>query len=165
MDIRESIRYLMQTQGMSIRELACRSGVRRLSIMHFLNGANIHTDNLQKLIKTLGYSFTLTPCNQMEPKIKLDNKAIARFCKKYHVRLLALFGSVLRDDFTKDSDIDILVDFERPIGFFEMADFEGALKRAIRTSHPLDVVTIGALSPLIAGDIINSSEVVYAKAA
>ena len=44
---------------------------------------------------------------------------------KYHVRSLGLFGSVVRDDFTESSDIDILVDFTQPIGieFIDLADF------------------------------------------
>lgn len=79
--------------------------------------------------------------------------------------MLALFGSVLRDDFAKESDIDILVDFEKPIGFFDLANFEADLRQLFHTSHPLDVVTVKSLSPLMAGNVINSSEVVYDKAA
>ncbi|RKY60543.1 MAG: nucleotidyltransferase, partial [Candidatus Latescibacterota bacterium] len=37
---------------------------------------------------------------------------LAAFCRKYHIRRLCLFGSVLRDDFRPDSDIDILVEFD-----------------------------------------------------
>ncbi|MDI6740228.1 MAG: nucleotidyltransferase domain-containing protein, partial [Candidatus Edwardsbacteria bacterium] len=44
----------------------------------------------------------------MKPDISKD--AIAGFCLKYHITKLALFGSVLRDDFDPDSDIDVLVD-------------------------------------------------------
>ena len=45
--------------------------------------------------------------------------------KRFGVSVLGLFGSVTRDDFTDSSDIDILVDFSRPIGmdFFTLADF------------------------------------------
>ncbi len=44
---------------------------------------------------------------------------------KYHVCSLGLFGSVVRDDFTSSSDIDIIVDFSQPIGieFIDLADF------------------------------------------
>ena len=43
---------------------------------------------------------------------------------KYHVNTLGLFGSIVRDDFTSDSDIDIVVDFNQPIGieFIDLAD-------------------------------------------
>ena len=45
--------------------------------------------------------------------------------KKYHVRTLGLFGSVVRDDFSSTSDVDIIVDFNQPIGieFIDLADY------------------------------------------
>jgi len=46
------------------------------------------------------------------PNIALPHDAIAAFCQRHHIRRLALFGSVLRDDFTPDSDVDVLVEFE-----------------------------------------------------
>ena len=45
-------------------------------------------------------------------KIKVPQEKIAAFCQKHHIRKLAFFGSVLRDDFRPDSDIDVLVEFE-----------------------------------------------------
>ena len=53
---------------------------------------------------------------------------------RYHVRELGLFGSVERDDFTPESDIDIIVDFNRPIGieFIDLADeLEAQLGRKV----------------------------------
>lgn len=47
-----------------------------------------------------------------EPRIALPTEAIADFCRRNRVRRLALFGSVLRDDFTADSDVDMLVEFD-----------------------------------------------------
>lgn len=44
--------------------------------------------------------------------IDLPTKAIAHFCEQHHIRKLSLFGSVLRDDFTDSSDIDVLVEFQ-----------------------------------------------------
>jgi uncharacterized protein len=45
--------------------------------------------------------------------------------KKFHVQTIGLFGSVVRDDFSSASDIDIIVDFSKPIGieFIDLADF------------------------------------------
>lgn len=165
METRKQIQYLMQNRQLSIRELSRQSGVRRLSIMRFLDGGNIHLDNLQKILASLGYTMTLAPTTGKQAKIKINPHAIAQLCKRHHVKMLALFGSVLRKDFSKDSDIDILVDFEKPVGFFEFADFETKLRKTLRTSHPLDVITVKSLSPLIAGNVINTSEVVYDKAA
>jgi predicted nucleotidyltransferase len=44
--------------------------------------------------------------------IKLSQEEINHFCQRHSIRKLFLFGSVLRDDFTKDSDVDVLVEFE-----------------------------------------------------
>ena len=55
----------------------------------------------------------------MSPRIPIDRERIAAFCRRHHIRKLALFGSVLRDDFGPDSDVDVLVEFEpgQVIGF------------------------------------------------
>jgi len=45
-------------------------------------------------------------------RIPVDRAKIAEFCRKHHIRRLAFFGSVLRDDFRPDSDVDVLVEFE-----------------------------------------------------
>jgi predicted nucleotidyltransferase len=47
----------------------------------------------------------------MSPRIQLDMAGIAVFCRHWRISELALFGSVLRDDFRPDSDIDVLVTF------------------------------------------------------
>lgn len=58
--------------------------------------------------------------------IKLSRAWIAEFCVRHHVRSFALFGSILRDDFGPESDIDVLVEFEPGktpgLGFFGMQD-------------------------------------------
>jgi predicted nucleotidyltransferase len=46
------------------------------------------------------------------PKIAIDRERLADFCRQHHIRRLQLFGSVLRDDFRPDSDVDVLVEFE-----------------------------------------------------
>jgi hypothetical protein len=46
------------------------------------------------------------------PRIALPEPAVADFCRRNHVRRLSLFGSVLREDFGEDSDVDVLVEFE-----------------------------------------------------
>ena len=62
----------------------------------------------------------------IEQRISLPREAIAEFCQRHHIRKMSLFGSVLRDDFRPDSDIDVLVEFE-PVGgsgLFHMAGLE-----------------------------------------
>jgi predicted nucleotidyltransferase len=57
---------------------------------------------------------------------------------KYHICSLGLFGSVVRDDFTTSSDIDIIVDFSQPIGieFIDLADF---IEKKLKS--PVDLVS------------------------
>lgn len=45
-------------------------------------------------------------------QIEIHKDQVAEFCRRHHVRKLALFGSVIRDDFRPDSDVDVLVEFE-----------------------------------------------------
>ena len=45
-------------------------------------------------------------------RLAVPRAAIVELCRRYHIRKLALFGSVLRDDFRPDSDVDVLVEFE-----------------------------------------------------
>ena len=47
------------------------------------------------------------------PRIDIPAEKIADFCRKNHIRRLSLFGSVLREDFSADSDVDVLVEFDR----------------------------------------------------
>ena len=47
------------------------------------------------------------------PRLPIDHPWIAEFCRKWRITEFALFGSVLRDDFGPDSDVDVLVSFER----------------------------------------------------
>ena len=59
-------------------------------------------------------------------KIRIPKAKLASFCKRHHIRRLALFGSVLRPDFGPKSDIDVLVEFEPGhtpgLAFFGMQD-------------------------------------------
>ena len=48
----------------------------------------------------------------MSARIDIPKEKIAAFCQRNHIRRMALFGSVLRDDFTPESDVDVLVEFE-----------------------------------------------------
>ena len=48
----------------------------------------------------------------MSTRIDIPKDEIAAFCQRNHIRRMALFGSVLRDDFTPESDVDVLVEFE-----------------------------------------------------
>ena len=47
----------------------------------------------------------------MPARIEIPHDEIAEFCRRNHIRRMALFGSVIRDDFTPESDVDVLVEF------------------------------------------------------
>lgn len=94
-------------------------------------------------------------------RIAVPAEAIEEFCRRHKFRELSLFGSVLRDDFRPDSDVDILVDFEPGTkhSFFDLdracRELEGLL------GHRVDLVTRGGLSPYIGPRILATREVVY----
>jgi len=60
---------------------------------------------------------------QIEHGLEIPHEAIGEFCRKNDIRRLSIFGSVLREDFRTDSDIDILVEFNESarVGYFAMA--------------------------------------------
>jgi uncharacterized protein with HEPN domain/predicted nucleotidyltransferase len=102
-------------------------------------------------------------------RIPVDRRKIAEFCRRHHIRRLKLFGSVLRDDFRPDSDVDVLVEFEpgHPVGLriVEMErELAGLLEGTGRTSSPRSISTGGfgtACSPLRSSSM-EKSDAVYA---
>ena len=97
--------------------------------------------------------------------INLPEKQIADFCRRWHISEFALFGSVLRDDFSPDSDLDVLVTFapEASWGLLDHLRMERELtallnrktdlfgKRAVEQSH----------NWMRRQEILNTAEVVY----
>jgi uncharacterized protein len=79
-------------------------------------------------------------------RITLPREAVADFCRKHHIRRLALFGSVLRDDFRPESDVDVLVEFEptHVPGFFAFFEMERELSEAL--GRKVDLNTPNSLS-------------------
>ena len=70
------------------------------------------------------YEWTL-----MKEKIDIPRDKLGEFCRRHHIRKLGLFGSVLRDDFGPDSDVDVLVEFDADcsVGLFKMVELEQEL--------------------------------------
>ena len=66
---------------------------------------------------------------------------------QYHVKQFGLFGSYAHGETTSRSDIDLLVQFERPVGFFKFIELENYLSEKLGTK--VDLVTEDALKPLI----------------
>jgi predicted nucleotidyltransferase len=99
----------------------------------------------------------------VSPRIALDRKQIAEFCLRHHVRKLSLFGSVLRDDFRPDSDVDVLVAFEpgRQVGL-RIIDMEEELSRMLG-GRRVDIVSEKYLNRRLRNRVLASAEVEYAE--
>jgi len=100
----------------------------------------------------------------MAPNLLIPKDKITTFCSRNHIRKLAIFGSVLRDDFRPDSDIDVLVEFEpdAAIGFFELYDIEQELS-ALFGGRKVDINTPQCLSKYFRDKVLAEAEVQYAK--
>ncbi len=99
----------------------------------------------------------------MRSRIHIDPDALAAFCRRHHVRKLAFFGSVLRDDFTPSSDVDVLVEFEAGhvpgLAFFSMEAELSAL-----FGRKVDLNTPGFLSRYFRDRVLAEAETQYVAA-
>ena len=77
--------------------------------------------------------------------------------QEYSVKTIGVFGSVARDEQTIQSDIDLLVEFSKPVGFVTFMRLENFLSK--RLGKQVDLVTSDSLKPLIRQDVL--SEVIY----
>ena len=96
-------------------------------------------------------------------RISLPLEGIAEFCRKHHIRKLSLFGSVLRDDFRPDSDIDVLVEFEADakVSLFDMGGMQ--IELAELMGREVDFKTAGFLSRYFRQKVIDSAETIYER--
>ena len=77
--------------------------------------------------------------------------------KEYYVKTIGVFGTVARDEQTGQSDIDLLVEFSKPVGFVTFMRLENFLSE--RLGKQVDLVTPDSLKPVIRQDVL--SEVIY----
>jgi predicted nucleotidyltransferase len=96
--------------------------------------------------------------------IKIPKQKITSYCKKNHIKKLALFGSFLRDDFRSDSDIDVLVEFEKDHipGFFNLVRMQDQLSQLFH-GRKVDLRTPNDLSRYFRDKVIHNTEVLYAE--
>ena len=98
-----------------------------------------------------------------ELPIAIDPEAVAAFCHDRGIRKLSLFGSVLRDDFGPDSDVDVLIVLEdaAPWDLFDWVDMIDELKTIF--GREVDLVEKTAIvNPFRRRHILDTHEVVYA---
>ena len=93
-------------------------------------------------------------------RIEIPHDRIADFCRRNHIRKLSLFGSVVRDDFRLDRDVDVLVGFEPGytpgLGFFTL---QAELSQIL--GHLVDLNTRQWLSPYFREEVENEQTPVY----
>lgn len=94
--------------------------------------------------------------------LRFDVQALARLCKRYAVRRLALFGSRLKGNARPNSDIDLLVEFERGSepGLIGLTQIEIELS-GVLGGHKVDLRTAEDLSPLFRDEVVRSARPVY----
>ena len=99
----------------------------------------------------------------MSLQIQIDRAQVAEFCRRHRIKRLALFGSVLREDFRPDSDVDVLVGFEEGHvpGFFRLMDMQAELSGLL--GWQADLRTAEDLSRYSRDDeVVAQAEVQYA---
>ena len=95
-------------------------------------------------------------------KFRLPRKKIAEFCKRWDITEFSVFGSVLREDFRPDSDIDVLISIDPTarIGLLEFAKIQIELENMFK--HPVDLVEKERLRyPYRKNEILRTAQLVY----
>ncbi len=96
----------------------------------------------------------------MGAKINIPKEKIEAFCRRNQIRRLAFFGSVLRDDFSAESDVDVLVEFDPDarvgLQFFKM---EQELSEIL--GRKVDLNTAGFLSKYFRDEVLADAKVLY----
>jgi predicted nucleotidyltransferase len=95
--------------------------------------------------------------------IILNYNDIIRLCKKYSIVELSIFGSSIREDFTQNSDVDILVSFgsNPDITLFDIMDLENEF--SILLKREVDIVEKESLkNPIRKSKILSTREIIYA---
>jgi uncharacterized protein len=95
------------------------------------------------------------------PAIDIPKQALAEFCRRHGIRRLSLFGSVLRDDFRPDSDVDVLVEFQPgTIVGWGIINIEDELSQLLG-GHKVDMVNPKYLNRHLKDQILASAQVQY----
>ena len=100
----------------------------------------------------------------MSPRVAIDRVRLAEFCRRHGITELALFGSVLRDDFGPKSDVDVLVSFSPDAhpSLFDLAEMREELN--LLFGREVDIIERPALrNPFRRRAILSSLQVVYAS--
>ena len=101
----------------------------------------------------------------MPSRVSAPKEAIEELCRRYHIRRMSFFGSVLRDDFGPDSDVDVLVEFEpgKVPGLFQIVDLEEEMS-GLFAGRRVDVRTPAEISRYFRAEVLASAETLYEAA-
>lgn len=108
---------------------------------------------------------TLHLNTRLQSRLGISPEQLAEFCQRWHIAELALFGSVLRDDFSPDSDIDVLVAYQPTAkrGLLEKIRMQEDLSLLLH--RDVDLVSRKSIEQsrnwLRRKNILDSSEVIY----
>jgi len=94
----------------------------------------------------------------------IPKERVTEFCRQHHIRKLSVFGSILREDFRHDSDVDVLVEFEpgHGPGFLRLVRMERELSTLLG-GRKVDLVTEKFLNRRIRERVLASAEIQYAQ--
>ena len=100
-------------------------------------------------------------------RLGTDRQALADFCRRNGIRRLAVFGSALRHDFTPDSDVDLLVEFEpgQVPGMFRISGMELELEQKVFHGRRVDLRTAAELGQRFHDRVVAEAAPVYDAAA
>jgi len=112
-------------------------------------------------VKSYIYNRSLKVLKKIKPELPLSR--IAVFCKRWKIKEFSIFGSILREDFNPDSDVDVLLSFmeDAPWGLFEFIDMKDELKTIF--GRQVDIVEKeGLKNPFRKHEIFRTRKVIYA---
>jgi hypothetical protein len=99
----------------------------------------------------------------MTANIHIPYEQVAAFCERHHIRKLWLFGSVLRDDFRPDSDVDVLAEFEpgHVPGYISISAMQIEFSEIV--GREVDLRTPAELSRYFRQSVLESAEPLYER--
>lgn len=89
-------------------------------------------------------------------------QALRKEPEKHIIKKISLFGSYLNASANKDSDVDILIEFSKPIGIFHLVAMQRRFSEHL--NKPVDLITPGFLNKRFRNDVVNKSEKIYEQA-
>jgi excisionase family DNA binding protein len=155
---RSYIYQLIASDALAVERLGPRTIlVTRESLVRFLRSRGAH-------VESSGDELVIT-----DVKVPLDKEKIRDFCTRWHITEFALFGSVVRDDFRPDSDIDILVSFAPDAAISLISYMQMMRELEALFGRTVDLVTRRSIeesrNPMRRQEILSTAEVIYATAA